>query len=118
MPDGYFDSLSSRIEAKLPPYPEAPKAEPLSRWHRIRPYVYMAAMFLGIWCMMKMFHEMTNRPLSLDAPSERVAKVMADPHHYGVYTEDTPESDYVLEMEVADSYASPADLTADLSLLH
>ena len=30
-------------------------AAPRTLWGRVRPYVYMAAMFAGVWCMLKMF---------------------------------------------------------------
>ena len=45
--------------------PEMPKSEfapqpKRTMWHRLRPYTYMAAMFAGIWCMMKMFGMMSG----------------------------------------------------------
>ena len=39
VPEGFFDDFAKHME----------------EWNRIRPYVYMAAMFAGIWCMLKMF---------------------------------------------------------------
>lgn len=60
VPDGYFDTLTQRIEASLPEQewekssPEGNIA-PRSIWERIRPFVYLAAMFAGIWCMMHIF---------------------------------------------------------------
>lgn len=59
VPEGYFAEFAARMSASLPQKPvfsDSEVKEPrLSRWHRMRPYVYMAAMFAGIWCMMKMF---------------------------------------------------------------
>lgn len=60
VPDGYFDTLTRRIEASLPEReweqasPDANIA-PRSIWQRIRPYVYLAAMFAGVWCMIHIF---------------------------------------------------------------
>ena len=54
VPDGYFDTLTQRIEASLPErewerQSAADNIAPRSIWQRIRPYVYLAAMFAGIW---------------------------------------------------------------------
>lgn len=53
-PDGYFDNLAERIAASLPEKQILPVAKP-TRWQRVRPFVYLAAMFAGIWCMMQIF---------------------------------------------------------------
>lgn len=58
VPEGYFDSFVAKMSDSLPEaHPDtAPALEPRrSFWHKVRPYAYMAAMFAGIWCMMKMF---------------------------------------------------------------
>ncbi len=50
VPEGYFADFAARMEAAIP---ERRVAEPpvvRSTWQKIRPYVYMAAMFAGIWC--------------------------------------------------------------------
>ncbi len=56
VPEGYFDSFAERMMAQLPA--EEPQVVELPRrglWATVRPYVYMAAMFAGIWLMMNMF---------------------------------------------------------------
>lgn len=57
VPEGYFDSFVAKMSESLPDTAmQQPDIEPKrSFWHRMRPYAYMAAMFAGIWCMMKMF---------------------------------------------------------------
>lgn len=81
VPENYFDTVRGKILANLPEYPkqELPK---LSRWRRIQPYLYMAAMFAGIWCMMKVIHMMSSTDMSLENPPESVAMVMSDANHY------------------------------------
>lgn len=56
VPEGYFDDFVRRMEASLPEmeWEREPKVLPRSLWQKVRPYVYMAAMFLGIWLMMNM----------------------------------------------------------------
>lgn len=61
--DAYFDDFAKRMDSALEPRPElesARRREPMNFWRRVRPYVYMAAMFAGIWCMLKVFTLMTN----------------------------------------------------------
>lgn len=69
VPDGYFADFATRMAASLPDRPAA-SAEAVRRtfWQKSRPYVYMAAMFAGIWCMLKMFQLMGggSTDLSID----------------------------------------------------
>lgn len=58
VPEGYFDAFVAKMSESLPEQGAAVTAALPPRrsfWHRVRPYAYMAAMFAGIWCMMKMF---------------------------------------------------------------
>lgn len=73
VPDGYFADFAKRLTASLPERPELESPDkiltlPRTPWQRIRPYVYMAAMFAGVWCMLKLFSliSTTADPLSID----------------------------------------------------
>ncbi len=72
VPDGYFAEFAKRMADSLPENElEASAKEstikaPRSLWHRVRPYVYMAAMFAGVWCMLKMFTLMSGGSSSFD----------------------------------------------------
>lgn len=108
VPDGFFEEQFARISASLPER-EAPKPVKLSMWARVKPYIYMAAMFAGIWCTMKMFTLMQATPdVSLDNPPAAVASVMQDPHTDlfipDVYDEPDFESDYELESSLKGEY--------------
>lgn len=65
VPEDFFETFARDMAAKLPPNElelQPVKAlQPPTRWQRLRPFVYMAAMFAGIWCMMKMFSIMHNQ---------------------------------------------------------
>lgn len=62
VPDGYFADFNRRMAAELPPidFEKGEQTVVVRRnwWQRTRPYIYMAAMFAGVWCMMKMFDMM------------------------------------------------------------
>ena len=71
VPEGFFEDFARRMEGLLPENPDAEQTRvlaPKTVWERIRPFVYMAAMFAGIWCMLKMFTLMNpaNVDLSID----------------------------------------------------
>lgn len=58
VPEGYFEQFVPRMMAQLPERPELAAGTvdvPRTLWQKVRPYVYMAAMFAGVWCMLKMF---------------------------------------------------------------
>ena len=115
VPENYFDEVFTKISAELPAMPERPVAPHLSTWQKIRPYIYMAAMFAGIWCMMKVFHTVSSdsNQLSLDAPPEAVALAMSDPESVDVLLPETYESDYELETDVLSQYDSMEEFQED-----
>lgn len=72
VPEGYFADFVKQMAASLPENDlESSQSDstikaPRTLWHRIRPYVYMAAMFAGVWCMLKMFTLMSGDRSSFD----------------------------------------------------
>ncbi len=64
VPEGYFEAFAERMSSVLPPRPELEESEavaPKGLWATVRPYVYMAAMFAGVWCMLHVFHSITGK---------------------------------------------------------
>ena len=54
VPDGYFEQFSARMMEQLPEK-QLPEPEIVTTWQKLRPYIYMAAMFAGIWLMLQVF---------------------------------------------------------------
>jgi hypothetical protein len=52
-PEGYFENLTANILSQLPQKHE--ETHETSLWERMKPCVYMAAMFAGIMLMIKLF---------------------------------------------------------------
>lgn len=83
VPEGYFSDFAARMAESLPktPYEDQDSIETVLRkrttWQRVRPYVYMAAMFAGVWLMLKMFT--TLSPSASDAVPAIVAEAASDP---------------------------------------
>lgn len=59
VPENYFSDFSKKMMESLPEPMLTPQVKP-SLWVRVRPYVYMAAMFAGIWCMMRVFNDLSG----------------------------------------------------------
>ena len=54
VPENYFADFAGKMADSLPVREiQLPDQPPL--WLRVKPWIYMAAMFAGIWLMMKMF---------------------------------------------------------------
>jgi hypothetical protein len=77
-PEGYFENFANGIMSQLPDV-VAEDTKNISMWHRVRPWVYMAAMFAGIAMMIRLFvgSPATNRirsyaseGLNLTSPSD------------------------------------------------
>lgn len=85
VPDGYFEDFAARMTASLPERewekPE-PKVLPRSIWQRVRPYVYLAAMFMGVWCMMKMFDLMRTDSSGLSIENNPVMTAAISNDHF------------------------------------
>lgn len=90
VPEGYFASFVKHMDEVLPERPElygTQPAVPRTFWQKVRPYAYMAAMFAGVWCMLKMFTMLTSSsPLPLETNP-----VMAE-----AFSNDTFVNEYVI----------------------
>ena len=100
VPPGYFEDFNKRMIASLPTRPweeEKPRVLPRTWFQRVKPYLYMAAMFLGIWCMMKMFDLMRpHTDLSSIADNPVLANAINnDTFFYDYCASEVEESDLI-----------------------
>lgn len=74
VPEGYFDDFAAKMMQQISDLPDATAetAADKSFWFKIRPYVYMAAMFAGIWCMLNMFSIIGNSAPDLSVDNNPV----------------------------------------------
>lgn len=120
VPDGYFDDFATRMAASLPEMEwekPRPKVMPRSVWQRIRPYVYMAAMFMGVWCMMKMFDLMRtdSSGLSIDNNPVMTAALKNDHFINEYFINEGEISDYQLMNELYETGFDPAVYEEELT---
>ena len=73
VPEGYFENFAGQLMDKLPE--KAPVEAPdITLWMRIRPWVYMAAMFCGIMLMVRTFVGEKNAQAA-DVPSINLSEL-------------------------------------------
>ncbi|MBO5272831.1 MAG: hypothetical protein J6B30_08450 [Muribaculaceae bacterium] len=79
-PENYFADFAEQMMQKLPEKEEAIITKPVTTWQRIRPFVYLVAMFAGIWCMVKMVDLIsTGASLQTEQSTEQiVAEAITD----------------------------------------
>lgn len=54
VPDAYFENFSGGVMLQIPDVEQGNPMK-INLWHRVRPWVYMAAMFTGIALMVRLF---------------------------------------------------------------
>ncbi|MDE6325978.1 MAG: hypothetical protein K2M02_07385 [Duncaniella sp.] len=99
VPDGYFDDFATRMIASLPQqeWEREPVVLHRSVWQKIRPYIYLAAMFMGVWCMMKMVDLMRpDSGLSIDSNPLLTAAINNDEFINDYFLNETEVNDYQL----------------------
>ena len=115
VPEGYFDSFHNDILENLPPYKAAEKIK-VSAWQRVKPYLYLAAMFAGIWMMMKVFHNVyEDATMNIDNPPEHIAMLMASDPDLDLYAT-LPSSDDDFDALIG-SYDNISDLERDMGIM-
>lgn len=106
VPEGYFKSFKENLMQNLPEYPEKPVSKPLSRWQRLKPYVYLAAMFAGIWCMMQIFHRVSSDQPQAQNAVAVVTESVAEPDAYDLYIDSSTGADIQFEDDIISLYPS------------
>ncbi|MDR0961086.1 MAG: hypothetical protein LBM62_00795 [Mediterranea sp.] len=104
VPDGYFDTLASEVMSRLPEKekPVFIKKEP-TKWERMKPWLYMAAMFVGAALIIRVatFNQATPiaEPVALDE-----TEIVSDEYLNSVL-ENSMLDDYSLYMYLSDATA-------------
>ena len=78
VPEGYFDDFNSRMKDMLPEVEITEVDQKTTLWVTIRPYLYMAAMFAGVWCMMKVFNVFNQNISAEQRVSEVATRISLD----------------------------------------
>lgn len=88
VPPGYFEAFSRSMADRLPANPAAEGNAPVPHrtwWQKSRPYIYMAAMFAGVWCMTQMFSLMKDNSSNSLAGDSVLTAALTNSEFYDDY---------------------------------
>ena len=75
VPENYFEDFNKKMAAMLPDVEITPVDIKPTIWQRVRPLVYLAAMFAGVWCMMSVFNYFNaSSNLGVSVVAEKMAE--------------------------------------------
>ena len=97
VPDGYFEGLTEDIMSRLPEHPVV-KSKKISMYDRVKPLLYMAAMFIGAILILNILGK-NNQP---DQKGDSNATTVVSSRD--ALSEDDEFMDYMAEM-YADKFA-------------
>ena len=102
VPDGYFDNLASEVMSRLPEKekPVIAQREP-TRWERVKPWLYMAAMFVGAALIIRVASPDRGSAADGMAADETEAQM----EYINMAVENSMMDDYSLYVFLADSDA-------------
>lgn len=103
VPEGFFEDFARHMEEILPANPDAEGTRVIparTLWDRVRPFVYLAAMFAGIWCMLKMFTLMGTSEVDLSVDNNKIlTEALSDDNFiYDHLIDDITEREIIDEM--------------------
>ncbi|MCF2592626.1 hypothetical protein I6E11_02170 [Bacteroides caecigallinarum] len=104
VPEGYFENIVPEIMKQLPEA-EVQESGEISMWEKVKPWVYMVAMFCGLMFGLRVM--MMDKPLSRDTVSSNVSMtdtVQGIPDEYiDPILDQAMMDDYTLYMYLTDA---------------
>lgn len=80
VPENYFSELNDSIMANLPEK-EAPVVEVVTMWDKVKPWLYMAAMFLGLFFTIRLITTSTQ-PNPTNAKENTASTITSSQQNY------------------------------------
>ena len=113
VPENYFADFNKRMTEMLPDVEITPVDVKPTMWQRIRPIVYLAAMFAGVWCMMQVFSNFTASD-NLNSVRAVAEKLQDDKGNVDDFIMSGAVSDYdMLSYEDSVAMSNEADASVD-----
>ena len=105
VPDHYFEDFSRNLMAKLPEKEPLPLTEEPTLWQRVKPWIYMAAMFCGIMLSVRVF---VGEPQKEEIPHINVADAENIPDEdWEIIIDRTMMDDYTIYQYLTDANFDP-----------
>ena len=101
-PEGYFENLTRNIMEQLPEK-EIQAVPETTFWHRIRPWIYMAAMFCGLMFGARLFLHDTETAQEESASSLQLFSSSLPDEYIDPIVDQTMMDDYTLYQYLTDA---------------
>ena len=113
VPENYFEDFNKRMTEMLPDVEITPIDVKPTMWQRVRPLVYMAAMFAGVWCMLQVFSNFTSSD-NLNSVRAVAEKLQDDKGNVEEFIMSNGVSEYdILSYEDSVAMSNEADTEGD-----
>ena len=102
VPEGYFEQLASEVMDKLPEKEHIPTHE-TTLWEKVRPLLYMAAMFVGAALIIRVASSHYTPAASDETIVAQEEEVEKEMEYINMAMENTMMDDYSLYLYLADA---------------
>lgn len=79
VPENYFEEFNKQMFSSLPEVEITDVEKPATLWVRVRPFIYMAAMFVGVFLMITMFKMTSTSSIDQRKAEAEINAVMDNP---------------------------------------
>ena len=93
VPEGYFEGFTQELMDRLPEKEMIPEMQEPTLWQRVKPWVYMAAMFVGIMLSVRIF---VGEPQKEEFPISLAEAAMLPIEEWETLVRRTSIDDYAL----------------------
>lgn len=104
MPEGYFENIVPEIMKQLPEA-EAQESVEITMWERVKPWVYMVAMFCGLMFGLRvmMMDKLVNKEINTDNVSMTDSLEGIPDEYIDPILDQAMMDDYILYMYLTDA---------------
>lgn len=99
VPEGYFENFTNELMDKLPEKENVPELK-ITTWQRIKPWIYMTAMFCGL---MFSFKVLTSNPEKDDSNSSENSLSLFSDAELEIIIDNSMVDDYTLYTYITDA---------------
>ena len=104
VPDGYFDNFTKELMNQLPEKEMVMVSSEITLWQRVKPWVYMTAMFCGIMLSVRIFVGESQKdefPVITQAEAESISE-----EEWNIIVKNSMINDYELYKYLTDADSS------------
>lgn len=104
VPDHYFEHFTQELMNKLPEKESIPTMPEITLWQRVKPWIYMTAMFCGIMLSVRIFVE---EPIKEEFPPIQIEAENLPDEDWEIMIEHIMMDDYTLYQYLTDADFNP-----------